>query len=141
MMPTREYEDIAGIHLLDLPAMVAVSGAAVSPVMGRMTRAPLRLLLGLANIRLGLWLPNPIYLAEHALPVADGSHSFWPRGFARRMARQWRQPGLKALLSEIVGGIRLDRRWIYVTDGGHYENLGLVEALRRHGDCRARRLR
>ena len=59
MRPTQDYEEAAGIRLMTLPAAVAVSGAAVSPAMGRMTRAPLRVLLGLANVRLGLWLPNP----------------------------------------------------------------------------------
>ena len=49
--PTQDYEEAAGIRLMTLPAAVAVSGAAVSPAMGRMTRAPLRLLLGLANVR------------------------------------------------------------------------------------------
>jgi hypothetical protein len=31
----------------------------------------------------------------------------------------------------MFGRTGLDGRWVYVTDGGHYENLGLVEALRR----------
>lgn len=128
MVPTAEYEEIAGIPLVDLPAAVAVSGAAISPVMGRMTRAPLRLLLGLANVRLGLWLPNPLQLPATTTTTTATSKK------ARRWKRlklQWQQPGLRALLTEILGGIRLDRRWVYVTDGGHYENLGLVEALRR----------
>ena len=42
-----------------------------------------------------------------------------------------RQPGIRQLLREILGSVSLSDRWIYVTDGGHYENLGLVEALRR----------
>ena len=36
-----------------------------------------------------------------------------------------------SLLRELLGRTGLRGRWIYVTDGGHYENLGLVEALRR----------
>jgi len=32
---------------------------------------------------------------------------------------------------EAVGRTQINDRWIYVSDGGHYENLGLVEALRR----------
>jgi len=40
-------------------------------------------------------------------------------------------PGIRQLLRQIIGSVSLSDRWIYVTDGGHYENLGLVEALRR----------
>jgi hypothetical protein len=92
--------------------------------MGRMTRAPLRLLLGLANVRLGLWLPNPTFAAAPAAPPPEG-------GVITKMRWQWGQPGMKALLAEMFGRTRLGGRWVYVTDGGHYENLGLVEALRR----------
>jgi hypothetical protein len=49
-------------------------------------------------------------------------HRFW---------WQLRQPGLGALAREICGGLDFQGNWIYVTDGGHYENLGLTEALRR----------
>ena len=128
MLPTAVYERLTGPHLLDLPAAVAVSGAAVSPVMGRMSRAPLRLLIGLCNVRLGLWLPNPLDARSAALePAPDRAEPT----LRQRLVAQWHQPGLRALLAEIRGGIRLDGRWVYVTDGGHYENLGLVEALRR----------
>ena len=36
-----------------------------------------------------------------------------------------------AAAGELLGRTGLRGPWIYVTDGGHYENLGLVEALRR----------
>jgi hypothetical protein len=90
-----------------------------------MTRAPLRLLLGLANVRLGLWLPNPRHAdPRRAAPKVGASRREWLRW-------QWRQPGIHYLFKEIAGSLGLSGRWIYVTDGGHYENLGLVEALRR----------
>jgi len=38
---------------------------------------------------------------------------------------------LDYLLREIFGRNHLDAPFLYVTDGGHYENLGLVELLRR----------
>ncbi len=124
MRPTQDYEEAAGIRLMTLPAAVAVSGAAVSPAMGRMTRAPLRVLLGLANVRLGLWLPNP---RKSDLPPAPRpDEPLW-----RLMKWQLHQPGMLSLLRELLGRMGLRGRWIYVTDGGHYENLGLVEALRR----------
>lgn len=122
MVPTAEYASRAGRRLVTVPGAVAVSGAAVSPVMGRMTRAPIRILLGLANVRLGLWLPNPLL---------DTAARHPEKGIFALMRWQAGQPGPLALLREMTGRTRLSGRWVYVTDGGHYENLGLVEALRR----------
>ncbi len=119
-MQTKLIEDHA--DTLSVMDMVAVSGAAVAPAMGRMSRPSLRLLLGVANVRLGMWLPNPLHRRRVHPPN---------EGLAQRIWWQLRQPGLGSLLKEIVGGLSLKGRWVYVTDGGHYENLGLVEALRR----------
>jgi hypothetical protein len=113
---TGPYEEAARLTLFDI---MAVSGAAVSPVMGKMTRPSMRILLAAADVRLGVWLPNP----EH---VRAGR---WRPGFSRL-----RQPDLMHLWAEAVGSLHLDGKWLYVTDGGHYENLGLVEALRRGPD-------
>ncbi|MDQ1625904.1 MAG: hypothetical protein QOJ49_1402 [Actinomycetota bacterium] len=121
MVATAEYVQRAGRRLVTVPGAVAVSGAAVSPAMGRMTRAPIRILLGLANVRLGLWLPNPLL----DTPRHPGT------GVWQLMKWQSRQPGPIALLREMLGRTSLTRNWVYVTDGGHYENTGLVEALRR----------
>ncbi|MEP6464378.1 MAG: hypothetical protein ABJC62_13405 [Frankiaceae bacterium] len=137
MAPAEVYAQRAGEAMVTLPAAVAVSGAAVSPVMGRMTRAPLRLLLGVANVRLGLWLPNPMRAGD--LPPAPtfgspprGADGAAPRDSLWTFLRwQGKQPGIRALLAEMLGQTGLAGRWVYVTDGGHYENLGLVEALRR----------
>jgi hypothetical protein len=38
---------------------MAIAGAAFSPSMGRMTKAPVRFLMARCNLRLGVWLPNP----------------------------------------------------------------------------------
>jgi hypothetical protein len=113
---TGPYEEAARLSLFDI---MAVSGAAVSPVMGKMTRPSMRILLAAADVRLGVWLPNP----DH---VRTGR---WRPGLNRL-----RQPDLKHLWAEAVGSLHLDGKWLYVTDGGHYENLGLVEALRRRPD-------
>jgi hypothetical protein len=100
---------------LGLTTAISISGAAVAPVMGAMTRRPLRFLLALANIRLGVWLPKPNRLAHF--------------GFGGRT------PGPSyLLLDEMLGMGRNRDPFVYVTDGGHYDNLGLLELFRRKCD-------
>jgi len=143
------YEDKARLTLFDA---VAVSGAAISPVMGKMTRPAMRILLAAADVRLGVWLDSPEAIQERSgrararagRPLAEEGRRRWPwrwrvaaaapRWLWRAGAavwRHWLQPDLRHLWAEAAGTLHLDGRWIYVTDGGHYENLGLVEALRR----------
>lgn len=112
-MPTHAYEQSVGEHRqrdITISAAVAMSGAAVAPSMGKMTRAPLRFLLALTNVRLGVWLPNPIRPPRSAVPA---------------------NPRQVRLLYEVVGRHRVRSTFLYVTDGGHIENLGLLELLRR----------
>lgn len=114
---TAELEQSCDGHRLasfTLPAAVAISGAAISPSMGKMTRRPLRLLMGLANIRLGVWVPNP-----RRLETFKGRNAVYPR------------PRPYYLLRELLGLNQLNLPFLYVTDGGHYENLGAMELLRR----------
>src|SRR5207253_2249603 len=63
-------------------------------------------------IRLGVWLPNPGNMPRSG-PVAVAN------------------PRPRYSLYELVGRHTIRSRYLYVTDGGHYENLGLVELLRR----------
>jgi hypothetical protein len=122
---TRVYENLRHNRARDvtLPAAVAMSGAALSPSMGKMTYRPLTFLLGLANIRLGVWVPNPLHV--NAPTDADGPEAKQvPVPFPRR-------PRPHYLLKEMLGRNRLEDKFLYVTDGGHYENLGLVELVRR----------
>lgn len=154
-VPTAAFED----HMpsrrrcdMTLAAAVAMSGAAVSPSMGKATRPSIRLLLALANVRLGVWMPNPrrvrrwletdrgvrTRLARHhvcdgarvtrSLAGADTSSAV-TRGFRRRFTAP--RPGPRYLVKEMLGRNSIDDAFLYVTDGGHYENLGLVELLRR----------
>jgi len=105
---------------------VAVSGAAFSPGMGKMSR-PERCLFALGNLRLGVWYPNPIYFPTPAPDPARGAASV---GYDRTWYQNHR-PSPKYLAKEAFGLHRLKDPWVYITDGGHYENLGLVELLRR----------
>ena len=96
---------------------VATSGAAFSPAMGRMTMQSLRMLMAVLNLRLGLWLPNPLWARDKHLRDELGVARVFPYFFR-----------------EMLGTHRLTDEYLYITDGGHWDNLGLVEALRRR--CR-----
>lgn len=108
--PRRRVSDFS------LPAAVAMSGAAISPSMGKLTRRPFTFLLALANIRLGVWVPNPRWVAGMS---------------SERSVRAFGRPRPSYLFKELLGMNHIGDRYLYVTDGGHYENLGLVELLRR----------
>jgi hypothetical protein len=145
-LSTPFVEDLAGSGTLTLPALMAISGAAVAPSMGKMTRPALRFLMALFDLRLGVWLPNPFTIEERlttrevrearaASPEADRKV---PRKSeaeirARRGRYQSRtaRPGALYVFREAFGLNSLGRRFVYTTDGGHFDNLGLVELLRR----------
>ena len=131
---TSEFEQVATDGKLTLPGMMAISGAAVAPSMGRMTRASFRLLLALFNVRLGVWLPNPRRLkgvedaGGNTLPQ-DGRKTM--EALADELNPRSRRPGARYLIKEALGINGVDDRFVYVSDGGHWENLGVVELLRR----------
>ncbi len=119
---TREME--ASVPALDLATAMAISGAAVSSNMGAQSIRPLTPTLALLNIRLGYWLKNPRY-------VGRASH-----GLARigeMLKASLHIPG-SFLWSEITGRLYESSSDVYLTDGGHIENLGIYELLRRR--CR-----
>ena len=188
-----------------IPAAVAMSGAAFSPLAGRenVRIGPFRAVLALANARLGVWLPNPIWIdeagivkrmvklrrdgdlpavwadlprteADHLLRSINARDRSWLRDVVRggeeqdaaeeeeeenaalfdlyevgesqsdggpRVKRYYEvrdflreffeKPGVANLAREAFGRTSIYDQSLYITDGGHYDNLGLVEALRR----------
>ncbi len=96
---------------LDLGTAMAISGAAASSYMGAASIKPLAPTLALLNVRLGYWLANPMYLDPAVTKKAPWSDFY--------------------LWAEITGHLYEDSRSIYVTDGGHIDNLGVYELLRR----------
>jgi Patatin-like phospholipase len=122
---------------LTLPSLMAISGAALSPLMGRFTLPAFRLLMAVLNIRLGVWLENPNrrirtrWLAKLDAWADDSSKTKFYLRALRRMWRGWREPGSWFVLREGLGQADTSGRFLYVTDGGHWENLGFVELLRR----------
>lgn len=109
----------AGASEYALTAMraVAISGAAFSPAMGRRTLRSFRALMAVLNFRLGVWLPNPLFRDLWTLPELKNEFSRTPGQFP-------------SLLKEALGLHRPDAAHLYVTDGGHYDNLGLLSLLR-----------
>ena len=205
---TADYEYLLGHTRFTLFDVVAISGAAFSPLMGAATRSAYRIVLTLTNLRLGVWMPHPDvvrraraylnrpagerrtdrwwtrstfllllwYVSQHPFARRDPWHRDRGESPEEREARQrdwqelqkdredrlwahvldlreqstmcngsrrtllrlraavcWRfmQPTLGMLWAEAAGHTSYRATWINVTDGGHYDNLGLVEALQR----------
>jgi hypothetical protein len=108
---------------LTVQGAMAISGAAFASAMGRQNTG-VQTLLALSGARLGTWLPNPIFVRDAKRNAADPS---FPKALPSVR-------GAGYLYRELLGINKFDARLIQVTDGGHYENLGLIEALRRR--CR-----
>jgi hypothetical protein len=89
---------------------LSTSGAAVSPNMGHASSPARAFVLTMFNVRLGRWSSNPAGAA-------------------------WRRPsprfGLVALLQELLGYSNERRNYVYLSDGGHFDNLGVYELVRR----------
>ncbi len=118
--PTRAVEDAD--PGLDLGVAVATSAAAAAPNMGTATFRPLVFLMTLLNIRLGYWLPNPGVVNRPKRSQGD----------RERMAREAKfKVGLKYLVAEMFSALDEHSPVVNITDGGHIENLGVYELLRR----------
>jgi len=92
----------------DLATAMAISGAAASSHMGLGSMPTLRALLTFLNVRLGFWILRP-------------GKKTWPK-----------VPGFLCLLREMTGiGMSENDKWLNLSDGGHIENMGAYELLRR----------
>ncbi|MDL2358170.1 MAG: hypothetical protein QFF03_23210, partial [Pseudomonadota bacterium] len=100
---------------IKLGLAMAVSGAAVSPNWGNRTTPALAVLMTLFNARLGRWFANP------RRKLKPGDHTS-PR------------VGIVPLLSELFGLTDAQSDFVYLSDGGHFEDLGIYELVRRR--CR-----
>ena len=93
---------------------MAISGAAASPNMGYHTSPALGFLMTVFNVRLGWWLGNP--RSEHTWDALGPA------------------AGLFYLLVELFGLTNDERGFVYLSDGGHFDNLGIYELV--HRRCR-----
>jgi hypothetical protein len=107
---------------IDLATAMAISGAAAAPMMGINTNRALRSLLALANVRLGYWMRNPRYIPYD---IDRTKHGGRPKQY--RVTQKY-------FFHELIGGLDESKDHVYVTDGGHFDNLGAYELLRRR--CR-----
>lgn len=105
---------------MTLASAMAISGAAVNPDAGGggdgITRQPfLSILMGMLNLRLGYWVPNPDPQKSKGMLKPPVPNYFWPG------------------LWEIIFRYRLNEKayFLQLTDGGHFENLALYEMIRR----------
>lgn len=112
--PTRLYAASNGeTRAFTLGMAAATSGAAASPNMGAATSPALAFLMTLLNVRIGRWSPNP-------------ARKLWQRASPRF--------GLLCLLQELFGYSNDESSFVYLSDGGHFDNTGIYELVRRR--CR-----
>jgi Patatin-like phospholipase len=112
----RDSRLYGGDDGISLGTAVAISGAAASPNQGYHSSTPLAFIMTLLNVRLGSWLGNP------------GLHG--TRSYTKSSPRG----NLETLLWEMTGNTNDTCPWIYLSDGGHFENLALYEMVLRR--CR-----
>lgn len=98
-----------------LAMAMSISGAAATPNMGYYSSPATALLMTLFNVRLGAWLPNPALAGT----LGDGVSRAGPKN------------SIHALISELRGSTHDRGEDVYLSDGGHFENLGLYEMVRR----------
>jgi hypothetical protein len=95
---------------LTLGRAFATSGAAVSPNMGYYSTAAVTALLTFCNLRLGSWFPNPN---------------------SKRFKQSGPKYGWFQIVREILGYTDANEEFVYLSDGGHFDNLGAYELVRR----------
>ena len=127
---------------MTLPSAMAISGAAVNPNTGAggdgPTRNPfLSIIMGLFNLRLGFWAHNP----QNVLCRVKARKKYPPQHDTGVKKTLWKAqciaphavpnlfiPGMRDLFRLRLNEIS---RVVQLTDGGHFENLGLYELVRR----------
>ncbi|MFZ0311816.1 MAG: patatin-like phospholipase family protein [Candidatus Korobacteraceae bacterium] len=112
----RDSAEYGGRDGITLGTAVTISGAAASPSMGYHSSPVKGFVMTLLNARLGAWLGNPGDAGE----------------------RTWRQDGPRSavgsLVREALGLTDNASAYVYLSDGGHFENLALYEMILRR--CR-----
>ena len=98
---------------ISLGTAIAISGAAASPNMGYHSSPLVTFIFTLLNVRLGAWLGNPG-------PAGDNTFQL---GYPKLSIRPF--------IAEAFGLTDESSPYVYLSDGGHFENLGLYEMVLR----------
>ncbi|CAA9253075.1 MAG: hypothetical protein AVDCRST_MAG95-1972 [uncultured Adhaeribacter sp.] len=93
---------------------MAISGAAANPNQGYHSSAATAFLLTLFNVRLGWWIGNPV--SKKTWQSADPAN------------------GLNYVVYDLLGKSDTTKDYVCLSDGGHFDNMGLYELIRRR--CR-----
>lgn len=112
----RPSSGYGGPQGISLGTAVALSGAAASPSMGYHSSPLIGFIMTLFNARLGSWLGNP----------GTAGAATWQHASPRS--------AVSSLVREALGLTTNEGEYVYLSDGGHFENLGLYEMVRRR--CR-----
>lgn len=99
-----------------LAAAMTASGAAFNSLMGgrSMELGPaVTFLMTTLNLRLGMWYRHPKYLRTESMSLVE-----------------LRTPG-KPFYDELLGSCNSNKPRIHLSDGGHFENTGVYELIRR----------
>jgi hypothetical protein len=102
-----------GSEGISLGSAITISGAAASPNMGYHSSPFVTFILTLLNVRLGAWLGNPGQAGDHTFQLGYPGSSVQP------------------IIGEALGLTNDKSRYVYLSDGGHFENLGLYEMVLR----------
>jgi hypothetical protein len=114
--------DTAHRQGISLGTSIAISGAFVSPNMGYMQSSPvIRFLMTLFNVRFGWWLGN-------TGRAGDGTKK------TRTYDLDSPRFSVKPIVKEALGMTNDKSDYVYLSDGGHFENFGLYEMVLRR--CR-----
>ncbi|HVU00064.1 MAG TPA: patatin-like phospholipase family protein [Acidobacteriaceae bacterium] len=111
-----------GLHGVSLGTAMAISGAAFNPNMGYNSSPLVTLVMTLFNARLGWWLPNPGWEKRSTLTEDDQ---------AVYLGKPGPTYSLGSIVLEALGKTNDRRKWVQLSDGGHFENLGLYEMVLR----------
>ena len=110
---------------ISLATSVAISGAAASPNMGYMMTSPvIRFIMALFNVRLGFWLGNP------GVAGSGNATTFNQTTYDRDSPTQ----SVRPIFAEALGKTDDQSPYVYLSDGGHFDNFGLYEMILRR--CR-----
>lgn len=108
---------------LRLGTAMTISGAAANPNMGYYSSSVVTFLMTLFNIRLGWWLGNTGEIGEEKDWFGYGKNQFYKKASP--------SVAILPLLNETFGRTDESKKFLNVTDGGHFENLGIYEMILR----------